>query len=67
MCISVTCRQREGKNSFEAGKFEDESTASYIHNQFTSFRLDGVWNDEHYIRLQDKGRYVNEEMHISSI
>ncbi|NWU35024.1 TFR1 protein, partial [Hylia prasina] len=48
-------RQREGKNSFEAGKVEDENTASYIHDQFVSFRLDDVWNDEHYVRLQDKG------------
>ncbi|NWU19616.1 TFR1 protein, partial [Dyaphorophyia castanea] len=53
--LETNLRQREGKNSFEAGKSEDESTASYIHDQFTSFRLDDVWNDEHYIRLQDKG------------
>ncbi|NXM39082.1 TFR1 protein, partial [Gymnorhina tibicen] len=53
--LGTNLRQREGKSSFEAGKFEDESTASYIHEQFTSFRLDDVWNDEHYIRLQDKG------------
>ncbi|NXS34815.1 TFR1 protein, partial [Pomatostomus ruficeps] len=54
--LEANLRQREGKNSFEAGKVEDETTASYIHDQFTSFRLDDVWNDEHYIRLQDKGR-----------
>ncbi|NWZ61960.1 TFR1 protein, partial [Acrocephalus arundinaceus] len=53
-------RQREGKNSFEAGKAEDENTASYIHDQFTSFRLDDVWNDEHYVRLQDKGSSKNQ-------
>ncbi|NXQ34309.1 TFR1 protein, partial [Alaudala cheleensis] len=53
-------RQREGKNSFEAGKVEDESTASHIHDQFTSFRLDDVWNDEHYVRLQDKGSGKNQ-------
>ncbi|NWW01709.1 TFR1 protein, partial [Oreocharis arfaki] len=58
--LEANLRQREGKNSFEAGKFEDESTASYIHDQFTSFRLDNVWNDEHYIRLQDKGSSNNE-------
>ncbi|NXR55891.1 TFR1 protein, partial [Hippolais icterina] len=53
-------RQREGKNSFEAGKVEDENTASYIHDQFTTFRLDDVWNDEHYVRLQDKGSSRNQ-------
>lgn len=67
MYTPVTYRQREGKSSFEAGKAEDEDTARYIHDLFTSFRLDDVWNDEHYVRLQDKGRYVNEGMHISSI
>ncbi|NXC01869.1 TFR1 protein, partial [Orthonyx spaldingii] len=58
--LEANLRQREGKNSFEAGKVEDESTASYIHDQFTSFRLDDVWNDEHYIRLQDKGSGNNQ-------
>ncbi|NXD93148.1 TFR1 protein, partial [Chaetorhynchus papuensis] len=61
--LEANLRQREGK-SFEAGKFEDESTASYIHDQFTSFRLDDVWNDEHYIRLQDKGSRDNEVLII---
>ncbi|NXQ58820.1 TFR1 protein, partial [Anthoscopus minutus] len=58
--LETNLRQREGKNSFEAGKDEDESTASYIHDQFTSFRLDDVWNDEHYVRLQDKGSSDNQ-------
>ncbi|RLW00775.1 hypothetical protein DV515_00008696 [Chloebia gouldiae] len=58
--LEANLRQREGKNSFEAGKVEDESTASHIHDQFTSFRLDDVWNDEHYVRLQDKGSSKNQ-------
>ncbi|NXH37968.1 TFR1 protein, partial [Dicaeum eximium] len=58
--LEANLRQREGKNSFEAGKVEDENTASYIHDQFTSFRLDDVWNDEHYVRLQDKGSSKNQ-------
>ncbi|XP_021392505.1 transferrin receptor protein 1 isoform X2 [Lonchura striata] len=58
--LEANLRQREGKNSFEAGKVEDESTASHIHEQFTSFRLDDVWNDEHYVRLQDKGSSQNQ-------
>lgn len=61
-CTSVTYRQRATKDSFEAGQSEDESIASYIHDQFASFLLDEVWNDEHYIKLQAKGRYVNGEM-----
>ncbi|NXF04756.1 TFR1 protein, partial [Smithornis capensis] len=58
--LETNLRQREGKNSFEAGKVEDETTASYIHDQFISFRLDEVWNDEHYIKLQDKGSSNNQ-------
>ncbi|NWI42579.1 TFR1 protein, partial [Picathartes gymnocephalus] len=58
--LESSLRQREGKNSFEAGKVEDESTASYIHDQFISFRLDDVWNDEHYIRLPEKGSSKNQ-------
>ncbi|NWZ34374.1 TFR1 protein, partial [Brachypodius atriceps] len=58
--LEANLRQREGKNSFEAGKVEDESTASYVHEQFTSLRLDDVWNDEHYVRLQDKGSSKNQ-------
>ncbi|NXT59974.1 TFR1 protein, partial [Chaetops frenatus] len=53
-------RQREGKNSFEAGKDEDENTARYIHDQFILFHLDDVWNDEHYVRLPEKGSRKNE-------
>ncbi|NWQ86798.1 TFR1 protein, partial [Burhinus bistriatus] len=52
-------RQRANKYSFEAGQSEDESIASYIHDQFTSFLLDEVWNDEHYIKLQVKGSSNN--------
>ncbi|NXE86406.1 TFR1 protein, partial [Menura novaehollandiae] len=58
--LEANLRQRGGRKSFEAGKIEDEITASYIHDQFTSFRLDEVWNDEHYIKLQDKGSTNNE-------
>ncbi|KAM6389733.1 transferrin receptor protein 1 isoform 2-T2 [Pluvialis apricaria] len=47
-------RQRANKYSFEAGQSEDEAIASYIHDQFASFFLDEVWNDEHYIKLQVK-------------
>ncbi|NXM92064.1 TFR1 protein, partial [Oenanthe oenanthe] len=65
-CLEANMRQREGKNSFEAGKTEDESTASYIHDQFTLFRLDDVWNDEHYVRLQDRGSSKNQVLSIEN-
>lgn len=51
-------------DSFEAGEAEDTNMATYIHEEFRNF-LDKVWNDEHYIKLQVRGRYVNEEMQIS--
>ncbi|KAM6122214.1 transferrin receptor protein 1 [Pterocles gutturalis] len=57
--LEDSLRQRTNPHSFEAGQSEDESTASYIHEQFTSFFLDEVWNDEHYIKLQVKGSSKN--------
>ncbi|XP_062438732.1 transferrin receptor protein 1 [Rhea pennata] len=53
-------RQRANRKSFEAGLSEDESMAFYIHDQFNSFLLDKVWNDEHYIKLQVKGSINNK-------
>ncbi|NXV84808.1 TFR1 protein, partial [Calonectris borealis] len=58
--LEDSLRQRANKYSFEAGQSEDESIASYIHDQFTSFLLDEVWNDEHYIKLQVKGSSNNK-------
>ncbi|NXG25789.1 TFR1 protein, partial [Grallaria varia] len=58
--LEANLRRREGKTSFEAGTVEDEAAASSIHDQFTSFGLDEVWNDEHYIKLQNKGSSNNQ-------
>ncbi|NXE82884.1 TFR1 protein, partial [Cochlearius cochlearius] len=58
--LEDSLRQRANTYSFEAGESEDESVASYIHDQFTSFLLDEVWNDEHYIKLQVKGSANNK-------
>ncbi|NXP08186.1 TFR1 protein, partial [Thinocorus orbignyianus] len=52
-------RQRAIRYSFEAGQSEDEDIAYYIHDQFTNFLMDKVWNDEHYIKLQVKGSTNN--------
>ncbi|NXK43950.1 TFR1 protein, partial [Chauna torquata] len=53
-------RRRANKYSFEAGQSEDEIMASYIYDQFESFHLDKVWNDEHYIKLQVRGSTKNK-------
>ncbi|NWI92603.1 TFR1 protein, partial [Pitta sordida] len=58
--LEANLRLREGKNSFEAGKVEDEGAASHIHDQFKKFHLDEVWKDDHYIKLQDKGSSNNQ-------
>ncbi|XP_076197234.1 transferrin receptor protein 1 [Aptenodytes patagonicus] len=58
--LEDSLRQRANQYSFEAGQSGDESTAGYIHDQFTSFLLDEVWNDEHYIKLQVKGSSNNK-------
>ncbi|NXQ79848.1 TFR1 protein, partial [Nyctibius grandis] len=58
--LEDSLRQRAVKHSFEAGQSEDESIAGYIHDQFTSFLLDEVWNDEHYVKLQVKGSSNNK-------
>ncbi|KAM9007564.1 transferrin receptor protein 1 [Ara ararauna] len=57
--LEDSLRQRANKDSFEAGQIEDEKAASYIHDQFNSFHLDEVWNDEHYVKLQVKGSSNN--------
>ncbi|NXT79579.1 TFR1 protein, partial [Zapornia atra] len=57
--LEDSLRQRANKYSFEAGQMEDDSVAVYIHEQFTNFHLDDVWNDEHYVRLQVKGSANN--------
>ncbi|KAM3834904.1 transferrin receptor protein 1 isoform 1-T3 [Vipera latastei] len=36
----------------EAGSLRDEVLANDIHEQFKLFKLDKVWEDEHYVRLQ---------------
>ncbi|NXN97841.1 TFR1 protein, partial [Rhinopomastus cyanomelas] len=59
--LEVYLRRRANKQSFEAGLSEDDDTASYIYEQFTSsFSLDDVWKDEHYIKLQVKGSSNNK-------
>ncbi|NXS57876.1 TFR1 protein, partial [Brachypteracias leptosomus] len=59
-CLEDSLRRRANKLSFEAGQSEDENNAQYIHEKFTSFSLDKVWNDEHYVKLQVKGSSNNK-------
>ncbi|KFP37381.1 Transferrin receptor protein 1 [Chlamydotis macqueenii] len=58
--LADSLRQRANRETFEAGQSEDENLASYIHEQFASFLMDEVWNDEHYIKLQVKGSSNNK-------
>ncbi|XP_033006796.1 transferrin receptor protein 1 [Lacerta agilis] len=41
--------------SSDAGSPGDENLANVIHQDFEKFKLDKVWNDEHYVRLQTPG------------
>ncbi|XP_062832980.1 transferrin receptor protein 1 [Anolis carolinensis] len=45
--------------SHEAGSPGDEVLAGEIHSLFEAYRLDKVWNDEHYVRLQAPGKSPN--------
>ncbi|NXA51133.1 TFR1 protein, partial [Nothocercus julius] len=56
-------RLRANSRSFEAGQIEDENLATYIHDEFNKFLLDKVWNDEHYIKLQVRGRPRGSWLH----
>ncbi|KAL7991143.1 hypothetical protein Chor_014573 [Crotalus horridus] len=42
----------QDKIRHEAGSIRDEVLANDIHEQFESYKLDKVWDDEHYVRLQ---------------
>ncbi|XP_038273689.1 transferrin receptor protein 1 isoform X2 [Dermochelys coriacea] len=46
--------------SYEAGSETDESLANSLHGQLTDFKLDKVWNDEHYVTLQIQGSSPNK-------
>lgn len=46
--------------SHEAGSPGDENLASEIHNELQKYKMDKVWNDEHYVRLQVPGSTPNE-------
>lgn len=53
-------------SSYEAGSEADESLANNIHGQLTDFKLDKVWNDEHYVTLQVQGSSPNKVTIVSS-
>lgn len=42
----------------EAGSQKDESLAFYLEDQFRKCKLSKVWHDEHFVKIQVKGRYV---------
>ncbi|KAM4888657.1 transferrin receptor protein 1 isoform 2-T3 [Thomomys bottae] len=43
----------------EAGSPKDESLGYFIENKFSEFKLNKVWRDEHYIKIQVKGSAQN--------
>ncbi|KAL8188266.1 UNVERIFIED_CONTAM: hypothetical protein K2H54_064362 [Gekko kuhli] len=45
--------------SHEAGTGGDEDLANYIYSEFGSYKLDGVWKNEHYVRVQVPGSSPN--------
>lgn len=40
----------------EAGSQKDENLANFIENQFNDLKLSKVWHNEHYVKIQVKGR-----------
>ncbi|MEE6511288.1 hypothetical protein FKM82_017761 [Ascaphus truei] len=48
------------EESHEAGSLNDESRGLYIHEEFSKMSLDKVWEDEHYVTLQDAGSSPNK-------
>lgn len=50
----------------DAGSPGDENLANIIHQEFEKFKLDKVWDDEHYVRLQTPG-YVLLQFFISEL
>ncbi|XP_030071924.1 transferrin receptor protein 1 [Microcaecilia unicolor] len=51
--------RRVSRFAHEAGSQEDENLANDMYSQFSSFKLDKVWYDEHYVTLQKAGRLPN--------
>nr|XP_006112414.1 transferrin receptor protein 1 [Pelodiscus sinensis] len=52
--------------SYEAGSERDDSLANDIHVQLTNAKLDKVWNDEHYVKLQVPSSLPNKVVAQSS-
>nr|XP_056706040.1 transferrin receptor protein 1 [Euleptes europaea] len=58
--ISFQAKIRRVSASFhEAGTAGDEDLVNYVHSEFSSYKLDKVWNDEHFVRLQVPGSSPN--------
>ncbi|XP_061493564.1 transferrin receptor protein 1 [Rhineura floridana] len=51
--------RKVSSTTHDAGSTGDEILADDIHEQFNKFKLDKVWNDEHYVRLQAAGGTAN--------
>ncbi|XP_053243327.1 transferrin receptor protein 1 [Podarcis raffonei] len=52
---SASFRDKTGFGEKDAGSPGDENLANIIHQEFEKFKLDKVWDDEHYVRLPTPG------------
>ncbi|OCT78538.1 transferrin receptor protein 1 [Xenopus laevis] len=58
--------EKLSKMSREAGSSNEESVALMVHEEFGQMSLDKVWNDEHYVKLQEPGSLPNKVTIVSS-
>ncbi|XP_053566253.1 transferrin receptor protein 1 [Bombina bombina] len=58
--------RRFSGDSHEAGSFNDENNALFIHEEFSKMSLDKVWDDEHYVTLQSAGSSPNKVTIVKS-
>lgn len=50
----------------EAGSQKDSSLAFYIESQLRDYKLDKVWHDEHFVKIQVKGSSQNSVSIVST-
>ncbi|XP_047420066.1 transferrin receptor protein 1 [Sciurus carolinensis] len=51
----------------EAGSQKDENLANFVENQFREFKLDKVWRDEHYVKIQVKGSNAQNSVAVMNM
>ncbi|XP_045396000.1 transferrin receptor protein 1 isoform X1 [Lemur catta] len=51
----------------EAGSQKDENLAFYVEDQFSEFKLNKVWRDEHFIKIQVKGSSAQNSVTVTDL